>query len=592
MEKTSQLEFMQPITMVHTIFRIRTVVNAVTEMNLKGQRPGDDEIGKVLAETGLSKYREQKAKDRIMRRARDHLRTASDMGLLTRMGRPFGYSSTTAGAYLKKYKFNEECPKDSLEEAVFTDKIMRLKLTNSYDMQMGGQYKTHRSRPCLYVLDILNKSPWLHEHQIAIVTGGKRCDPILVDPATEKLLKLVSKYYTQSKKGLEQLSKDFEIGKDDKRNMTRNIRPILDWCEALGLVESREYLRKRGRWYSLTARGKTIRAMYAAKYPLWYVDFGDVPNMKSAILLFYQYLKMQDLTVSKRILTKKIKTGLVSSKLVALVKKIEDELAIKFSRDYTQLETMIDFDFEYDVPPERRNEVFNYLRILCKLSKLTPKGVIEHLERKAIDELRLAFQKENETVKIRVTDDFAETTGISGEPVLKQITKLVPSVGVLSQYRSSFEKETAILLRLLNLNAVKYQGQVSDRCSKRHITKFFETNPDILILNGLESLVECKSSGEWHSPLSSEKNVQQEFIIYQKYMPEVRTNSVLIVYEGALDQNSKNLVQSLLQDAKDLILVTKNFLVDCVQELSKRKRLIRTIKQPRKYDALARILTV
>ena len=592
MEKTSQLEFMQPITRVHTIFRIRTVVNAVTEMNLSGQRPGDDEIGKVLAETGLSKYREQKAKDRIMRRARDHLRTASDMGLLTRTGRPFGYSSTTAGAYLKKYKFNEECPKDSLEEAVFTDKIMRLKLTNSYDMQMGGQYKTHRSRPCLYVLDVLDKSPWLHEHQIAIVTGGKRCDPILVDPATEKLLKLVSKHNTQSKKGLEQLSKDFEIGKDDKRNMTRNIRPILDWCEALGLVESREYLRKRGRWYSLTARGKTIRAIYAAKYPLWYVDFDEIPNVKSAILLFYQYLKIQDLTLSKRILTHKIKTGLVSSKLIALVKRIEDELDIKFSRGYTQLETMIDFDFEYDVPSESRNEVFSYLRMLCKLSKLSPKGVIEYLERKAIDELGLAFQKENETVKMRVTDDFAETTGISGEPVLKQITKLVPSVGVLSQYRSSFEKETAILLRLLNLNAVKYQGQVSDRCSKRHIVRFFETNPDILILNGLESLVECKSSGEWHSPLRSEKNVQQEFIIYQKYMPEVRTNSVLIVYEGSLDQNSKNLVQSLLQDAKDLILVTKNFLVDCVQELSKRKRLIRTIEQPRKYDALARILTV
>lgn len=592
MEKTSQLEFMQPITRVHTIFRIRTVVNAVTEMNLNGQRPGDDEIGKVLAETGLSKYREQKAKDRIMRRARDHLRTASDMGLLTRIGRPFGYSSTTAGACLKKYKFNEECPKDSLEEAVFIDKIMRLKLTNSYDMQMGGQYEAHRSRPCLYVLDILNKSPWLHEHQIAIVTGGKRCDPILVDPATEKLLKLVSKYNTQSKKGLEQLSKDFEIGKDDKRNMTRNIRPILDWCEALGLVESREYLRKRGRWYSLTARGRTIRAIYAAKCPLWYVDFGDIQNVKSAILLFYQYLKMQDLTLSKRILTQKIKTGLVSSKLVTLVKMIEDELDIKFLRGYTQLETIIDFDFEYDVPPESRNEVYNYLRMLCKLSKLQPKGVIEYLELKAIDELELAFQKENETVKMRITDDFAETTGISGEPFLKQITKLVPSVGVLSQYRSSFEKETAILLRLLNLNAVKYQGQVSDRCSKRHIVKFFETNPDILILNGLESLVECKSSGEWHSPLSSEKNVQQEFIIYQKYMPEVRTNSVLIVYEGLLDQNSKNLVQSLLQDAKDVILVTKNFLVDCVQELSKRKRLIRTIKQPRKYDALSRILTI
>ena len=53
MKKPAQLKFMQPITRVHTIFRMRTVVNAVTEMNKKSIEPSDDEIGKVLAETGL-----------------------------------------------------------------------------------------------------------------------------------------------------------------------------------------------------------------------------------------------------------------------------------------------------------------------------------------------------------------------------------------------------------------------------------------------------------------------------------------------------------------------------------------------------------
>jgi len=225
-------------------------------MNLKGKKPGDDEIGKVLAKTGLSKYRKRKVKDRIMRRARDHLLTASYMGLLTRIGRPFGYSSTTAGSFLSQYKFNEECPKDAFEEAVFTDKIMRLKLTNVYDLQLGRQYESLRSRPCLYVLHILGKNPWLHEHQIAVATGGRRCDPQLIDSATRNLLKRVSRRDTRNKQGLELFYSDYDIRKADRKNMTRNIRPILDWCEALGLVESREYVSKKRKMVLSHCKGK------------------------------------------------------------------------------------------------------------------------------------------------------------------------------------------------------------------------------------------------------------------------------------------------------------------------------------------------
>jgi hypothetical protein len=583
-------KFMQPITRVHTIFRLRTIVNSVTEMNLKGKKPRDDEIAKVLAERGLSKYRKQKVKDRIMRRARDHLLTASYMGLLTRTGRPFGYSSTTVGTLLSRYSFNEECPRDSFEEAIFVDKIMRLKLTNVYDLQMSCQYETLRSRPCLFVLYILEENPWLHEHQIAIATGGKKCDPLLIDRATKKLLKRISRYATQNKQGLARFYSSFKIRKEDRKNITRNIRPILDWCEALGLVESREYIPKSGRWYRLTVRGKRVKEIYAAKHPLWYVDLGDIPNVKSAILLFYGYMQMRGLSLRKKILAQRVQVGLISPKLLDIVKKMARQLKVQFSQNYAKLTTVLDFDFEYDIPPESRKEVSHFLGILCKLHGVSPKKLIRYLEREPIAKLGSAFQKENKAVKTLVTDDFSQTTGISGGSVLKKVRKLVPSIGVLSQYRSSFEKEVAILLRLLNLNAVKYQGQVSDRCAKRHVAKFFESNPDILILNGLESLVECKSSGEWHSPLSSEKGVQKEFIIYQKYMSEVRTNSVLIVYEGSLDHNSRRFVKSLLEDARDLVLVTKNFLVECVEKMSKRAKLIQTVKQPREFDALSRIL--
>jgi hypothetical protein len=72
---TGKIAFAQPITRVHNLFRIRTIVNAVTDFNYKKKFPGDEEIGMVLARRGLSKLRRWKIKDRIMRRARDHLLT-------------------------------------------------------------------------------------------------------------------------------------------------------------------------------------------------------------------------------------------------------------------------------------------------------------------------------------------------------------------------------------------------------------------------------------------------------------------------------------------------------------------------------------
>lgn len=51
MTQKAHFQFTPPITRVHNIFRIRTVVNAVTTENKKGKFPNDKEIGIVLAKS-------------------------------------------------------------------------------------------------------------------------------------------------------------------------------------------------------------------------------------------------------------------------------------------------------------------------------------------------------------------------------------------------------------------------------------------------------------------------------------------------------------------------------------------------------------
>lgn len=588
--KKKPLKFTQPITRVHNIFRIRTVVNAVTKMNLKKEFPGDDEIGLILARTGLSKFRKEKIKDRIMRRARDHLLTACYMGLLTRAGRPFGYSSTTPGKMLQSYARDEECPKDALEEAVFIDRIMRLRLTNVYDLQLGRQYTNVRSRPCLYILHILKRKPWLHEHHIAVATGGERCDPVLFDKTTKRVFSSVSSYRVPSRENLFQFYEDFHITPEDRKNMTRNVRPLLDWCESTGLVESKEVAKTGGRWYNIAKRGNRILRIYGQKLPIWFIDLGTTSSAKAAILLFYMYLRMHNLTVGNSFLRHRLKTGLVLSEVSSLVQDIDKQMNVSFEDDYVSLKTDVDFSWGYDVPPEKREEVFTFLKMLTRTYNIKAEEVVDFLERTYVDQLRFFLQKEHIAVRATLTGSFAKSTSISEDPILAKVKDLIPSVGILSQYRSDFEKEVAILLRLLNLNAIKYQGQLADRCRKSHVMRFFENNPDILIMDGIECIVECKSSGEWRSPLRMEKGVSKEIFLYHQYMPEVKSNSIVLVYEGKIDSKAQKFIYGILQDARDVVFVTRNYLLNSIHRLVLRERLLRVIRKPRRFKAMSRIL--
>jgi hypothetical protein len=580
--------FAQPITRVHNLFRIRTIVNAVTDLNAKRIFPGDEELGVVLAKKGLSKLRKEKIKDRIMRRARDHLLTASYIGLLSRSGRPFGYWSTTAGKQLKAYSGDEECPKDAREEAVFIDKIMRLKLTNAFDLQQSKQYAKLRSRPCLYLLYALKSQKWLHEHQLAVITGPEKCDPLLADRKTKSTLLDVGKYAGFDEKLLLEFYQNYGIDRKLKRNMTRNIRPLLDWCEAVGLVTSKDLPDVGGRWYDLTDRGLQVLSIYQNKIPIWYADLGNGAPFKAALILFYRFLKVRNFTAGAKLLNQRVQTGLVESKVRESVRELMEKSKLAFAEDFSAMESEVDFTFEYDVLPEDSNIVKSFLRRLGRVYDTEVKDIIEATDVEEIDELRFSLQKQHESVKRMEMESFATKTPVS-EPILRKVSSVMPSVGILSQYKSDFEREVALFLRILDFKANKYQGQMADRCTKAYTVKFFENNPDIIITNGIISLVECKSIGEWKIPLS-DKGVFKEIMTYEQMIPEVKPNSVLIAYEGTLDAKSLALVASILEDTPNIVFVTKNYLLNCIHQPARKERLEEVLLSPRNFDKTSRIL--
>lgn len=572
-----------PITRVHNIFRIRTIVNAITRMNKQKIFPNDKEIAKVLAESGLSKLRKERIKDRIMRRARDHLLTASYMGLLTRQGRPFQYSTTTSGIMLERYG-KEECPKDTLEEAIFIDKLMRLKLTNVFDAQSGKQYTGFRSRPCLFILHLLEQIGPMHEHHLAVGTGGSKCDPFLQNKETLNIIKIVKKYQRLS---LQIFYRDFLINTTDRKNITRNIRPLLDWLHSVGLIEH-DAENADNRIYKISRRGKSILKFYSKMMPLWYYDFKELADIKSALLLFYTYVKKLELALNKSLIESSMQVGLHVFTIKEILEKIERETPVKFSDDYTTLETEIDFNFEYDIPPEKNEMCTNYLAQIFKIMHM--KIDVKKFEQKNISEIEYIIQENTEQIRIQVKDKFSKSTHLTDEPTLAKITALMPTGGILNQYRSDFEKETSLLLRLLQFNAVKYQGQVAERTHKKHIMAFFENNPDILITNGIEILVECKSIGEWKMPIRDIKNVPKEILIYQQYLKEIKSQSVMVVYEGTLDEKSLSMISSILNDAKGIVFVTKNFLINCIQKPAEKKRLELAMRLPQRHTANQRIM--
>jgi hypothetical protein len=566
-----------PITRVHTLYRLRTIVNAVGELNLKKAPAGDQEIAEVLAKRRLSKLRLKNMKDRIQRRARDHLLTATDMGLLTREGRPFNYIIAPCGSLLKSYRFVDECPKDPTEKAVFIDRILRLKLTNPYDMQLSQRYREYRSRPVLFTLTLLSLRP-LHLYELALALTEKNCDSYLNRQLAEKYAALFERFEPYKAKSVRQIQRKFSISPQRAKSMRRNVGPLLDWCEQLGLISSSED------WYDLSGLGKAVEGKYSESVPVWYFDLGSTPKIKASLLSTYAILSRLNMN-APAVLKNQRATGVLTNETFgSLLQDIQSRLRIGlFDRDLTALNVKVDFDPYYDVPPQDRAEVLGLVRQQLKLVGAST-FFDQTLQIAPIEELRKSIDDSESVLKNQLAFQFKEQTN---RPAPKEI---IPTPGL---FKSPFETVTCILLRLMGFKADKYQGALADYCSDPTVRKIAQDNPDMLVENGITCLVECKSADEWKSPIRLRKAIKGEIMNYQDYAEDVRANSALIVCEGTPDRDDfvEPLVSLFDRKAKLVVLATRDRLTACLNYPADRTELQRKMLAPLEFDGRSRMLT-
>jgi len=207
-----------------------------------------EEIGHILVNRKLSKTSILETSDKL-RRARDHASDASFLGLLipTRQDHGFIYQRSVFGALLSEYKFEDECPKDLHESAIFTDRIMRAKLTNPYDSR--HTYLKFHCRPFLNVLTIL-KHQKLHLSQIhwlLSVTEDIGSNLRLM----KKILKFFSRYPSYEEHIIARFMKDVKITtRQEKDEMRRSTKPLLDWAQQADLLGVQEddwgFIREKG----------------------------------------------------------------------------------------------------------------------------------------------------------------------------------------------------------------------------------------------------------------------------------------------------------------------------------------------------------
>jgi len=570
-------ELPPPITRVHTLFRLRTVVNAVSELNKEKKFAGDEEIAEVLAKRRLSKLRLQKMKDRIQRRARDHLKTLIHMGLLTReTKRPYNYLATPSGLILSKYRFVDECPKDPLEKSVFIDRIMRLKLTNAYDMQYSRRYKDFRTRPVLYILTLLTYRP-LHLFEIAIALSEKNCDPFLNPSIAEKYAETFARYRPYKDSTVKRIQSDYSITRDNSNSMRRDAGPLLDWSEQLGLV------RVQQDWYDITELGKTVEDRYSRLPPVWYFDLGDAPQVKASLLSLYLVLFRIGMQAPDSFRDQKVATLLTDETCSLLLGEIQEQVGVEiFNRDFTMLKLEVDFDPYYDIPPDQRSQVFELLNQQLRSLRLKIDTRLL-LEADPIFKLQSLIEKAEMPLKDQIALQFQQQIKIQPP------AGLVPTPGL---FKSPFETVCCILLRLLGFNVDKYQGVLADYCKSPTAKKMAQDNPDMLMENGLTSLVECKSAGEWGAVIKYRKSIGGEIRNYQEYASDVQANSAMIICEGSFDDEFVSTISYLLdKEAPRILLATQARITGCLNYPSLREDLRTKIVDPVKFPSRERILT-
>lgn len=285
-----------------------------------------------------------------MKRARDHANSATLLGLLTpfRQDHQFAYKRSVFGKLLSEYKFQDECPKDLHESTIFTDRMMRLKLTNPFDSR--HTYSKFHCRPFLNLLTILRYQK-LHisqVHYLLSITEDIGSDLKLM----KEILNVFSKYPEYEDDVIDRFMKDFKITtKERKKEVSRSTKPLLDWAKQVGLVS----VQKDG-WCLITEKGLPVQNFYSSFFPIWLDQLDFAPASQAALLLIYMYAHIQGARVNP-------------GKLPAEDRETLKSLNLKFglwNQSLTRLKMPVDFDLNYDIHLEWRESVLSYVEKLKK----------------------------------------------------------------------------------------------------------------------------------------------------------------------------------------------------------------------------------
>ena len=540
------------ITRVHKLFRLRTVVNEIPKyISKKKAGATSKDIGEILVRRKLSKTSILETTDKL-KRARDHANNASILGLLVPIPLPhkheFVYRRSIFGDMLSQYRFEEECPKDLRESAIFTDRIMRLKLTNPYDSR--GTYSKFHSRPFLNILTVLRYQN-LHIAQVHHLLS-LTCDVSSDKELVKKTLDSFSAYAEYDENAIAQFVKDFKLTpKKVQREIGRSTKPLLDWAEQLDLLGVKE-----NNWYFIKERGLAAQKFYSTLYPIWFDELGFDPAFASALLLVYMFASIKDFKINLEKLPSKAREVLES------LNKQFDLLDLSSKR----LKRLIDFDLNYDIPIEWRDTVIGHVK---KLN--VPNVNVNDVSLWPISQIEDRLSKTKAEI---AHGELGKALGIS-----------IPR---RECFQTDLEWQTCIKLRLLQLPASPYQGEFEGETDLPMATD----NPDVVIKNSIKSLVECKSANEWGNVIILNKRIGGELYMYQSYAEEVNANSAVFVCDSERFDQTRFL-PSFVKSANRLnkiVLVTWSFLDRSQKDQKFLDMFLSTIKTPESFKPEERIL--
>ena len=538
------------ITRVHKLFRLRTVVNEIPNyVSKKKTGATSKDIGRILVNRKLSKTSILETADKL-KRARDHAHNASLLGLLipTRQNHQFTYRRSIFGKLLSKYMFEDECPKDLHESAIFTDRVMRLKLTNPYDSR--HTYSKFHCRPFLNVLTILRYRN-LHisqVHHLLSITEDIGSNSKLM----KKILNVFLRYPEYEEDVVSRFMKDFKITTKERiKEVGRSTKPLLDWAQQVGLLGVQE-----DDWCFIREKGLKVQRFYSSLYPIWFDRLGFDPAFPSALFLIYMYGYIQGFRINPK-------------KLPAETKKILRSLNQKFdlwNQSLKRLKAPIDFDLNYDIPLEWRESVLGY---------------IEKLEIKKVDINKVSLWS------ISQIENRLSMTGI--ERVQGELSRALGiSIPRRECFQTDLEWQTCIRLRVLQLPATPYQGEFEGETD----LPMAGDNPDVVIKNDLKSLIECKSMGEWGRVITLNKRVGGELQMYQFYAEDINANSAVFICEAKYFDKNKfvSVFDSMGKKLSKVVLVTWDFLDKTQKDPNLLSKFVSTIKKPEAFKPRQRIL--